>query len=123
MNPTPFGTLPNGDCVYAYTLANANGLSVKVITYGATVTSLIVPDHRGRPDDVVLGFDALEGYLGKHPYIGAIVGRVAGRISGARFMLDGQVYDLAPNESPNHLHGGRVGFDRRLWKVAAVNTR
>lgn len=116
----PYGALPSGETVEAYTLTNAGGFSLQVITYGATVTSMRVPDRHGRLADVVLGFGHLRSYLAPHPYFGAIVGRVAGRITGARFVLDGCAHELAPNDPPNHLHGGRVGFDRRLWSATPV---
>jgi aldose 1-epimerase len=118
---SPYGILPTGETVEAYTLANASGFSLQVITYGATVTSLRVPDRHGRLADVVLGFGDLGSYLAPHPYFGAIAGRVAGRIRGARFVLDGCVHELAANDPPNHLHGGRVGFDRRLWSATPVS--
>jgi len=121
MNSFPFGSLPDGKTVEVYTLANASGFSFQVITYGATVTSLRVPDRQGRLADVVLGFNTLADYLAPHPYFGALAGRVAGRVSGARFVLDGEEYKLAANDPPNHLHGGWTGFDRRLWSVAASN--
>ena len=118
MNPLSIGALPAGQITY--TLANTSGFSLPVIPYGATVTSLLVPDRHGCLADVVLGFDNLAGYLAPHPYFGAIAGRVAGRISGARFALDGHTYELAPNDPPNHLHGGRVGFNRRLWSATPL---
>src|SRR5215469_4254943 len=113
--PRLFGRLPSGEPVDAYTLVNASGASVEVITYGGIVTSLRVPNRQGRLIDVVLGFASLAPYLERHPYFGAIVGRVAGRITAGRFTLDGYRYELARNDGPNHLHGGVTGFDRRLW--------
>lgn len=123
-----FGFLPNGESVEAWTLYGASGLQLEVITYGGIVTRLLVPDREGRRTDVVLGFDNLDSYLGRHPYFGAIVGRVAGRISGAHFDLDGVSYELASNDAPNHLHGGYQGFDRKTWlatpmeKAGGVNS-
>lgn len=116
----PFGTLPTGEPVEAFTLTNAGGLSLRVMTYGAIVTHLNVPDRNGAIADVVCGFDSLEGYLAGHPYFGCIPGRVAGRITRGRFTLDGVDYSLALNDPPNHLHGGRVGFDKRLWSASHV---
>jgi aldose 1-epimerase len=115
--PTPrlFGRLPGGEPVEAYTLANASGASVDVITYGGIVTSLRMFDRLGRLNDVVLGFDSLAPYMDGHSYFGAIVGRVAGRITGGRFTLDGRLYELPRNDGSNHLHGGVTGFDKRLW--------
>ncbi len=115
MRPTPFGQLPSGETVEAYDLSLPDGSGARIITLGAIITSLKVPDHEGQLADVVLGFDRLEDYLAPHPYFGAIAGRVAGRINGAQFTLDGQTFPLAANDAPNHLHGGDVGFSRRNW--------
>ncbi len=119
--PRTFGQLPGGETVEAWTLNNAAGASLQVITFGAIVSHLRVPDRRGQLDDVVLGFDALAPYLAGHPYFGATVGRVAGRITGGRFCLGDQRFQLAPNDPPNHLHGGNVGFDRKLWHAVPVD--
>lgn len=110
-----FGHTPQGVPVLAWVLHAPSGMMAEVITYGATLTRLLVPDNRGALADVVLGFPSLDGYLGQHPYFGAIVGRVAGRVSSASFMLDGKRYRLDANEGANHLHGGLRGFNRRLW--------
>jgi aldose 1-epimerase len=110
-----FGRLPDGTQVDALTLTNANGIVVRAITYGGIITSLRVPDRNGQFGDIVLGFDDLAGYLEEHPYFGAIIGRYGNRIAGGRFMLDGQVYTLATNNGPNHLHGGITGFDKVVW--------
>ncbi len=115
----PFGTLPTGESVEEYTLTNHHGLAVKLITYGGIITELHTPDRNGVPADVVLGFRDLAGYLGQSAYIGAIIGRVAGRISGGCFTLDRTRYEVAVNHPPNHLHGGGVGFDRRIWHAQA----
>ena len=112
-----FGKLPDGTAVEQYTLKNAKGAVAKVITYGATLTELWVPDKSGKNADVVLGFDNLTGYAGDHPYFGAIVGRYANRIAKGRFSLDGKEYSLFINNGPNALHGGKVGFSRRVWKA------
>lgn len=112
-----FGKLPDGTSVDLYTLANKNGLVAKVTNYGTIITELHVPDRRGRLGDIVLGFDNLKQYLDKHPYFGATVGRVANRIAKGRFTLDGATYQLAVNNGPNHLHGGLVGFDKKVWKT------
>jgi aldose 1-epimerase len=116
VTPSAFGQLPSGENVRAWTLRNAGGASLQVIEYGGIVTRLVVPDRAGRLADVVLGFDSLPPYLATHPYFGVIAGRVAGRISGAKFRLEGRDYPLAQNDGPNHLHGGRMGFDKRVWK-------
>lgn len=118
VNSRVFGQLPSGEKVLAWTLTNAAGAQLEVIEYGGIVTRLLVPDRAGRLADVVLGFDSMAGYLGPHPYFGVIAGRVAGRINGGRFTLAGQTHELARNDGPNHLHGGRVGFDKRLWEAA-----
>jgi len=121
MQASPSRTLPDGRTVEAYPLANANGLSLQGITYGATVTSQRVPDRDGQLADVVLGFSNLEDYLAPHPYFGAIAGGVAERNSGARFVFDGCPLELASNDPPNHLQGGRGGFDRKLWSATPVS--
>lgn len=120
LSSRPFGSLPDGRPVEAWTLIGSGDLTIEVITYGGIVTRLLAPDRYGRPADVVLGFNALSPYLGPQPYLGAIAGRVAGRITNARFTLDGQTYRLAANDAPNHLHGGLVGFDKRLWSAEPV---
>ncbi len=112
-----FGKLDDGTVIEMYTLKNATGATAKVITYGATLTELWVPDRTGKAGDVVLGFDDLKGYLGPHPHFGGIIGRVANRIAKGKFTLDGKQYMLATNNGPNTLHGGNVGFDRRVWKA------
>src|SRR5580765_8249474 len=115
-----FGSLPDGRAVEAWTLCGAGGLLLDVITYGATVTRLLVPDRDGRLADVVLGFDNLSSYLADHAHCGAIAGRVAGRISGARFVLEGTSYELARNDGQNHLHGGIRGLGKRLWTAQPI---
>jgi aldose 1-epimerase len=114
-----FGKLPNGTAVDLYTLTNANGLVAKITNYGTIITELHVPDRHGQLRDVVLGFDNLEQYLKGHPCFGCTVGRVANRIAKGRFTLDGKTYSLAINNSPNHLHGGLKGFDKKLWQAEA----
>lgn len=127
-NPTPmiekqdFGKTPDGESVEIYTLLNRGGLKAKVMTYGALLTELHVPDRVGRLSDVVLGFDNLDGYLKGHPYFGATTGRYANRIAKAQFMLNGTVYSLATNNGPNSLHGGIKGLDKRVWKARDVST-
>jgi len=106
----------------AEALANAAGLVLKCLAYGGIINELHVPDRAGNTADVVLGFRGLPGYLGPHPFFGTITGRVAGRITGGRFQLDGRDYQLAINDPPNHLHGGPVGFDQRLWQAEVVAT-
>jgi aldose 1-epimerase len=115
-----FGSLPDGNPVEAWTLFGRGGLVLEMITYGATVTRLLAPDRNGHLTDVVLGFNNLDSYLAGRAYFGAMIGRVAGRITGARFNLDGKIYKLAQNEAPNHLHGGREGFDKKAWTATPV---
>jgi len=112
-----FGSTKDGQAVDLYTLTNANGVVAKIITYGALLTELQVPDRTGKMADVVLGFKTLDRYEGDHPYFGGTIGRVANRIAKGKFRLNGQEYTLAANNGPNHLHGGLRGFDRRVWNA------
>jgi aldose 1-epimerase len=119
----PFGKAGGKD-VDLYVLTNASGMTAKIMTYGATVTELDVPDRNGKLGDVVLGFDSLDGYLSKKdPYFGAVVGRVGNRIAKGRFTLDGKAYQLATNDGPNHLHGGLKGFDKVVWDAKVVRKK
>jgi aldose 1-epimerase len=111
----PFGQMPDGTPVNLWSFQNRNGVVVKIAEYGAIITELHVPDRDGRSANVVLGFDNLDRYLKGHPFFGAIAGRVANRIAGGRFTLDGAEYTLAKNNGPNHLHGGVKGFDKKVW--------
>jgi len=115
-----FGRLADGTAVDIYTLTNKSGIEARVMTYGATLVSLRLPDRSGAFADVNLGFDNLEGYLGTHPYFGVIVGRYANRIAKGRFTLDGVEYTLARNNNGNSLHGGLKGFDKIVWKPELV---
>jgi aldose 1-epimerase len=108
--------------VEAFTLTNAHGLGVRAATYGGIIVSLSVPDRDGRVADVVLGHDSLEEYISGSSYFGAIIGRFCNRIANARFTVDGKTYRLAANDGPNHLHGGRNGFDRVVWRAAPFRT-
>ena len=112
-----FGKLPDGREAHLYTLVVPGGWKATITDFGAILTSLQVPGKDGKAVDVVLGFDSLEGYAAKHPYFGATCGRVANRIAAGQFELDGKSYQLATNNEPNHLHGGLVGFDKKLWKA------
>ena len=116
-----FGETPSGERIDEYALTNKNGLCLKVITYGGIVTQLWVPDREGRLADVVLGFGNLDQYLNGHPYFGCITGRIAGRLTQGKFSIDGKSYQLAINDTPNHLHGGMVGFDKRIWNAAVIS--
>ena len=115
-----FGTTKEGAAVEIYTLTNRNGVTAKVMTYGATLTELLVPDKTGTPGNIVLGFDTVEPYLAGVPYFGCTVGRVGNRIAKGTFTLGGKTYKLATNNGPNHLHGGIKGFDKVMWKAEIV---
>ena len=112
-----FGQTPDGKAVDLFTLTNASGLQARIMTYGATLVSLHVPDRSGKLEDIVLGYDRLEDYLKNSPYFGSTVGRYANRIARGTFSLDGQKYQLATNNAPNHLHGGVKGFDKVVWNA------
>ncbi len=122
INKHSFGRMLNGLEVDLYTLTNTGGLRARIMTYGATLVSLEVPDRSGKMADIVLGHDSLEGYLdpAQNPYFGAIVGRYGNRIAKGRFTLDGVEHQLATNNGENHLHGGAKGFDKVLWKAEPV---
>lgn len=111
-----FGHMPDGTAVEELTLRDG-ALSCSIITYGGAVRALTVPDRDGKPVDVALGFDTLEGYLEHDKYFGALVGRCANRIGGASFPLNGKNYPVAANNGSNHLHGGVTGFDKQVWTV------
>jgi len=114
MKQRVFGRTQDGEEIVQYTLT-AGKVAVQLISYGATLSSVRIPDRKGKVDEVTLGFDDLEGYLGHHPYFGVTVGRVANRIARGTFSLDGKTYALFCNDGRNHLHGGRKGFDKVAW--------
>lgn len=116
------GKMPSGEQVNLYTLRNSKGVEVSITNYGARVVSLKVADPSGKFDDVVLGFDSLDGYLQDNPYFGAIVGRYGNRIAKGAFTLDGAKYTLARNNGENSLHGGVKGFDKVVWSARSVST-
>ncbi len=118
----PFGKTNEGVAVEAYTLTNAHGMKARVITYGAILVDLFVPDRDGKLADVALGYSTLEPYLVRHPYFGATIGRVTNRIGGAKFTLDGKEYKLHAGDGTNSLHGGLNGFDRVVWKAEPKET-
>jgi aldose 1-epimerase len=117
----PFGQLTDGATVDVFTLTNAGGMEVRTIPYGAIIVSIKVPDRNGRLEDVVLGFDTLDGYANHRTFFGAVVGRYGNRIANGRFTLDGKTYELATNNGPNHLHGGLKGFDKLLWNAQSFD--
>lgn len=116
------GRLPDGRAVDVFTLTSPGGVEVRAMTFGGVILALRVPDRAGRVDDVVLGYDDLDAYTTDSRYLGAIVGRYANRIARGRFVLDGRAYQLAINDPPNHLHGGRRGFDKALWTAQDTST-
>lgn len=115
-----FGQTSDGKDVEIYTLTNSKGMILKVMNYGATVVSIIVPDKYKHPIDVALGHDTFSKYLSNNPYLGATVGRYANRIANGTFTLYGTKYKLAVNNGKNHLHGGNKGFDKVLWDAEVV---
>ncbi|XP_069788031.1 galactose mutarotase isoform X3 [Narcine bancroftii] len=114
-----FGTLPDGRPVRRFTLSS-DSVTLRVLSFGAILTSLETKDRDGQTADIVLGFDNLEGYINKHPYFGAVIGRVANRIAEGKFSIDGKDYQLPINNGPNSLHGGLKGFDKVLWTPEVV---
>jgi len=117
MQPTSekFGQLSDGREVNLYTLTNRNNVEVKIINYGGIIISLKIPDKDGNVENIVLGFDNLDSYLGDHPYFGALIGRYGNRIANGEFTLDGIEYQVSVNDGNHHLHGGLNGFDKVLW--------
>jgi aldose 1-epimerase len=117
-----FGYLADGREVVLFTLSNDNQVKIKITNYGAIITSIETPDKDGKPANIACGFEKLETYLSKeylsgYPYFGCIVGRFGNRIADGNLTVEGKEYKLAVNNGPNHLHGGLVGFDRRLWEA------
>lgn len=119
-NVSNFGFLPTGEAVQIITLKN-DYLSCEIITFGAALRTLLVPDRDGKPVDIVLGYDTLDQYLHEQGYLGATVGRVANRIAGGCFQLNGKTYSLPLNDGNNHHHGGPVGFSHRVWDIKHVD--
>jgi len=114
-----FGKTREGLSVYRYVLTNNKGAEAVVISYGATLVSLKVPDRAGKPADVVLGYDTLDGYEQGKSYFGGTIGRYGNRIARGEFMLDGTVFHLPKYDGPNSLHGGSVGFNKKIWTGVA----
>ena len=115
-----YGTAADGKAVDRFTLCNHRGTIVRIISYGATVTELHVPDQSGQLDDVVLGCDTLRSYETESPYFGCVVGRMAFRTAEGRFDLDGVAYQLTPNDGRNHLHGGQNGLNNVVWQAEVL---
>ncbi|WP_426022423.1 aldose epimerase family protein [Brevundimonas sp. PWP3-1b1] len=116
----PFGKMADGGSVEAVSLTNAAGVTVRIISLGAAIQSVVVPDRDGVMADVTLGYPTLEGYLTNPDYFGATIGRVANRIAGGRFTLDGVIYRIPQNDGENALHGGARGFDKVIWEIVEV---
>ena len=116
-----FGVTPNGEAVTLFTLSPTPEFKVSITNFGGIITAVFTPDRDGTMADIVLGFDDLDSYIGKHPYFGAIVGRYGNRIAQGKFTLDGKEYTLAVNNEPNHLHGGVHGFDKAVWNAETIN--
>lgn len=117
-------TTGESELVRRFTWSNKHGMTVQVISYGATITSIQVPDNKGEIKDVVLGFDDIDGYLQKdNPYFGALIGRVANRIAGGTFSIGDNEYHLAKNDHGNTLHGGLIGFDKVIWETHVEGTK
>jgi aldose 1-epimerase len=121
MTGKPFGKSPEGKTIELFALKNDKGMEVSVTNWGATIVSIKAPDAKGHFDDVVLGYDNAEDYIKGTAFFGALAGRYANRIGGSRFTLDGHEYHVTPNEGENSLHGGKRGFDKRLWTVVRAD--
>ena len=111
----------DGKEVFLYTLTNRKGMRVNILTYGGILQSIEIPGRRGRLTNVTLGFNNLDQYVNQNPYFGNITGRYANRIALGQFTLNGQDYQLATNNDPNHLHGGDFGFDKRIWAAEEID--
>jgi aldose 1-epimerase len=120
---TSFGHLPDGTAIEMVRLTGDDGFEVCIISYGATIQSIVAPDRAGRLADVVFGFDELAAYVAVRRFFGATVGRYANRIANGRFELDGQRFQLATNDGANALHGGLAGFDRKAWSVKEIGDK
>ncbi|WP_062353943.1 aldose epimerase family protein [Bacillus kwashiorkori] len=116
-----FGILED-NVIYQYVLENDNGMRLACLNYGCIITDIFAKDRYGKFENVLLGFDNIEDYLHKSPYFGAIIGRVAGRIADGHFELNGETYRLDVNEGNNHLHGGKSGFDKKIWHAKTWKT-
>ncbi|MCG6190132.1 aldose epimerase family protein [Maribellus maritimus] len=120
-----FGKLTDGKEATLFTLTNNNDVTVKITNYGAIITSIFTPDKTGSKENIVCGFERLEdyiseAYLGSYPYFGAIIGRCGNRIAKGLLEIEGKTYEMAINNGPNHLHGGLVGFDKKLWDAETI---
>ena len=117
-----FGKLENGTEADLYTLTSKSGASAKITNYGAAIVSLMMPDKKGKFEDIVLGYDNPQDYAKGTSYFGAIVGRYGNRIGKGKFSIDGTEYKLAVNNGENHLHGGNIGYNKVMWNAEPVET-
>jgi len=118
-----FGKTTGGEQIDIYTLSNKKGMEVAITNFGATVVTLKVPDRAGKATDIVLGYDTLDGYEKGTSYFGATVGRYGNRIAGGKFSIDGKTYTLPKNNGENTLHGGIVGFNKKVWKAREIASK
>lgn len=116
-----FGQLNDGRTAHLFTLTNENGIEARITNYGGIIVSLKTPDQDGIFENIVLGFDNLDYYLGEHPYFGALIGRYGNRIANGEFVLNGTEYQLSVNDGDHHLHGGMQGFDKVLWDTEIID--
>lgn len=128
INQSTFGKTSEGKEVSLFTLENDNQVTIKITNYGAIITSIETPDKNGKISNIACGFEKLETYLsaeylGSYPYFGCVCGRCCNRIANGKFSLEGKNYSLAVNNGPNHLHGGLLGYDRRLWTAEIVEEK
>ena len=119
----PFGKTRDGTPVEQYQLRNSHGMQATIITYGGVLQALEVPDKNGKVEDVVLGFDDVQGYEGGTAFFGATIGRFGNRLAGGAFELDGKRFQVPLNDGPNALHGGAEGFDKKVWEAKAVKDK
>ncbi len=116
-----FGKLKSGEEVFQFMLNNKSGTQINIINYGAIVKNIFIKNKNGKFEDIVLGYDSLEGYVNDRAYFGAIVGRYGNRIAKGKFHINGKLYQLNTNDGENHLHGGNKGFNKVIWKAQEYN--
>lgn len=116
-----YGKMVDGAEIEIFTLKNSRGMVVEISNFGGIILSIMVPDNKGKFEDVLLAYGKMESYMKRGPYFGAIIGRVANRIENGRFELNGVEYKLAQNDGQNHLHGGITGFDKVTWKENIIS--
>lgn len=120
VSQSSFGNTAAGESVHQFTCTNSNGYSVDLIDYGATIVSVNAPDRDGKPTNIALGCSDMEGYEANEAFLGATVGRFANRINGGKFSINGQSFSLSINNGKHHLHGGKEGFNSRIWKAETL---